>query len=431
MSKNKIGIIGIGKLGLPLALSFLNSKVEVKVYDIDESRINTIKNKSFKTDEAGVPDLLEKYGSKLDFADSVKELVEFSNTIIILVNTQINETYSSENVITVVSEIVSELNNNEKYEIVISSTVMPGDINNKIKPILNSSRAPIDIFYIPDFVKLGSVIYDFENPDFLIVGSESSSSSLNKVLDIYRLLIKNDAPIKNLTISEAELAKLAFNTFYLTKLSFVNMLSNICNELPDTNVDAITNAIGPDPRINNGNKFFKGGTAFGGTCLHRDINAFIQFTSSVNINPGLVVEAERINSYQNQLLYQYISEISEGNKTVGIYGVTFKPGTDVITHSASLEVIKLLLENNSEVKVFDESDIAVDEVKALYGEQVSYSKSANEFIDDSDIIVIMHMGQKLNKENIELLKNKILIDPWRNLEFNNDYELIQLGYSRK
>jgi len=428
MNKNKISIIGVGKLGLPLALCFQKSDIDVAVYDIDHERIKEIKDNTFKTDEKDVNELLLKFSNDITFSHSTKELVDFSETFIVLVNTQINETYSSVNVVSVVDDLVKELTDNSKvYRIVISSTIMPGDINTQIKPILDKVEAQIELYYIPDFVKLGLVIYDFENPDFLIIGSENTNTSIDYVENIYKKLIKNNAPIRKLSMGEAELAKLAFNTYYLTKLSFVNMLSNICNKLDDTNVDSITNAIGPDPRINNGTKFFKGGTAFGGTCLHRDINAFIQFADSVGINSGLIKEAENINSFQNILLSDYISKEASIGDTVGIYGLTFKPNTDVITHSASIEIIKNLANKEVKIAIFDNSKIAINKSMELFPNNITECESLETLVSFSDVIVLMHLGQNLKKLNPKLLKNKIFIDPWRNIEQSSDYKVVYLG----
>jgi UDPglucose 6-dehydrogenase len=428
MKKNKISIIGIGKLGLPLALCFQKSGIDVAVYDIDHERVKEIKNNTFKTDEKDVNDLLLKFSDDITFSQSTQELVDFSETFIVLVNTQINETYSSINVAAVIDDLVNDLTDNSKiYKIIISSTIMPGDINSKIKPILDKVEPKIELYYIPDFVKLGSVIYDFENPDFLIIGNENTNTSIDYVENIYKTLIKNNAPIRKLSMGEAELAKLAFNTYYLTKLSFVNMLSNICNKLDDTNVDSITNAIGPDPRINNGTKFFKGGTAFGGTCLHRDINAFIQFADSVGIDSGLIKEAENINSFQNILLSDYISKEASSGDKVGVYGLTFKPDTDVITHSASIEVIKNLENKDIEIAIFDNSKIAINKAKDLFLDNITECESLEMLVSSSDVIVLMHLGQNLTKLNPKLLKDKIFIDPWRNIEKSSDYKVVYLG----
>ena len=278
--KNKISFIGLGKLGLPLSTLFAKNEIEVIGIDKNKELIEKLNNNQIPFYEADLEKNLGLAKGNITFTTKYDRINE-TDVSIILVNTQIDDTYSTSIVESVLKSICEQLNKSDKYHLIIlSSTVMPGDIRGKLIPLIerNTNRKlgiGFGFSYVPDIVKLGSVIYDFENPDVIIIGSSDKKSS-TETKHLYQSIpnyLSNNTPTLEMTIEEAEISKISLNAYLVSKISFGNFISNLCEDVQNVNVDNITNAIGFHKPI--GHKFLKGGLGFGGTCFPRDTKAFI------------------------------------------------------------------------------------------------------------------------------------------------------------
>ncbi len=233
-----------------------------------------------------------------------------SDVSVILVNTQIGDSYSSEYVISALNDLCDELKGSDKpyHLFILSSTVLPGEIENKLIPLVEkiTGRKVNEGFgfcYVPDVVKLGSVIKDFENPDVTIIGkSDNRAGELTK--EIYQSIPKNNPPIVEMSLTEAEVSKVSLNAYLVTKISFANFLSNLCEKIDDVNVDKVTNAIGFHKPISP--YFLKGGLSFGGTCFPRDTWAFIELSKQFGLEATQLIATDEINQSQNTNLYKKV-----------------------------------------------------------------------------------------------------------------------------
>ena len=279
--------------------------------------------------------------------------------------------------------------------------MLPGSINRLINTLEEISGKIVNkdfgFSYIPDFVKLGSVIKDFRNPDFFLVGANSINDYKNACL-LWEGLHENNPEKINLSLEETEIAKVSLNAYIVNKISFSNFLSVLCKDIENVDVKNITDTIGKDIRI--GNKFFSPGPPFGGTCFPRDTYAFLEFSNSF----GLEANHVKFSNEINEMVYLDIINKLNKFKKVGILGVSFKENSDVLVGSPSIEIIKRL-NKNSTVYVFDYliKDLKTDK-------NVELCEKIEEVVLNSEVILIMHNDLKFREIDF---KNKDIIDPWK------------------
>jgi len=434
-----ISVVGLGKLGLPLATCLAESGFTVIGIDINTNIINLLKNKISPYDEAGLQDLVEKNINKRLFpTDNHMDALTRTDITIILVATPClsDGSYSNRYVIEALKSLsISFKESNKKNHIfVISCTVLPGSINNIFIPLIeeySGKKLNIDfsVCYDPDFVALGNVVDDFFNPDIVVIG-ESTIEAGEKLQYIHQKMCRNNPYIRRMSIISAEIAKVSLNAYVTTKISFANNLANLCEKIRDADVDSITEAIGHDRRISP--YYFRGGTSFGGTCFPRDTWAFIEIAKMYNVSYSFIESVEGINTYQDKHLFDIVNkEVKEIKDTkISIIGLSFKPNTPVITESPAIKLIEKLLRKNLHVSVYD--PLAIENTKEIFNKKINYKASIDECLRDSDVCVLTYMTKEIkNKvENFEPIKRLSIIDPWRQLNatfLNSNIKYIPLG----
>jgi UDPglucose 6-dehydrogenase len=387
---SRVGIIGAGKLGSPMACALASKGFEVLVCDVDPEKVKAINFGIAPVSETGLQELLTENKSRLRATDSISETVRFADVTFVVTATPSNPDgrFSLEYILPVCEEIGRTLAKSKPafHPVVITSTVMPGDTWGPIRETLEkySGRKCGESFglcYNPEFIALGSVIHDFLNPDFVLLGASDPLTEA-RVSSVYEKI--SDAPAYRTSIVNAELTKLAINSYITTKISFANMLSRICNDIPGADVDAVTQGMGMDSRI--GKKYLKGGVSFGGPCFPRDNRALATLGQSF----PLTIDA--FNRSQIDWLARKVKEIS-GDERIVVLGLSYKPGTSVDTESPGLALI--------------------DRFKELF-------PSATPFSGPAKVAVIMQ-PDPLIKEAVSLFGGMTIIDPWRFLpELAND-----------
>lgn len=405
MNVEKILIFGLGKLGLPLCTVF-SQQVKVIGVDIDENKINKLKTNELPFFEPDLNKYFINGKNNLNFFNFEDYNIDDIDIAIILVNTpsEINGEFSNKYIYDVLDSISSKLKtcNKSDFLIILSSTVMPGSCEEFIKYLENNSNKKINedfgFAYIPDLVALGSVIKDFENPDLLILG-ESEKKYGDESERLYKKIIKNNSPIVRMSLVDGELTKVSLNAYITMKISFANFLGNICEKI-GANSNNITKALGYDKRISP--YYIKSGLPFGGTCFPRDTWAFIKMSEKLDLDAIHIKSTQKINENQHQILFEKLKKYN--NKKIGIFGISFKPNTSVITESAGYILYEKLKKLRYNVFACDE---IVD---------VDYNfNNIEEFINNSDVVVLMH-DSKILKKYRDIISKKILINPW-NINF--------------
>jgi len=416
----KLAVIGCGKLGAPLVACLAKAGHSVVGIDINENLIQDLKSRKILWHEPNLINYLETFKDLIKFTSNFDENLQEVSTSFIIVPTpsDSNGVYSIDFVLSAVKNLCEKINESyfQSHTIVIVSTVMPGDTEGRItaavKLAAGKNFEKFKICYSPEFIALGSVIHNLENPDMILIGQsdEVVGSKLEKIL--LSMTVNNPAVLR-LSTAEAEIAKIAINSFVTTKISFSNQISEICEKFPDTSSVNVLRAIGTDTRI--GNSYLKQGAGYGGPCFPRDNRAFAKFAETLGVSLDLAIAADSINNRQKTRLNQLLNKITPKIKSVLVVGFSYKPDTDVYEESPALNFVKsnsdyqiyVLDEhikgakNLAGVKFIEKSDLSKIEIEAaiLFVPAVAYSEIPNEL--DKDTVLIDFWGLWGKFKNLE------------------------------
>lgn len=442
MSKiNSISVVGLGKLGLCMAACFAAKGYKVIGVDIDEVKVDRVNKGECPISETHLSALIKKYKANIHATYDYRFAIENSNVTFIVVATPSDEdgSFSNAQVEAACIEIAEALKEKKGFHVVaITSTVTPGTLNNLIKPLFETITKKkcgksFGLAYNPEFIALGSVIKDFQNPDFLLIGE--SDDKTGKILsEIYKRTCDNNPKFARMNFINAEIAKISLNCYVTMKISFANMLAEICERVPEGDADKITQAIGLDKRI--GNKYLRGGLGFGGPCFPRDNRAFVAFAKNINSQADLPRTVDTVNKHQIERILKLVKKnIVKGSK-VSVLGLSYKPNTEIIEASQAVDIASAIKESGAEVYVYD--PMANFLTKRIYGNRFKYTNNISDCLKDSQVCLVMTAwGEfiKIKPEVFEKLmrKKSTLIDCWRLYDRNKFKKInyIGLGLSRK
>jgi len=419
----KLAVIGCGKLGAPLVACLAKAGHSVVGIDINENLIQDLKSRKILWHEPNLINYLETFKDSIKFTSNFDENLQEVSTSFIIVPTpsDSNGVYSIDFVLSAVKNLCEKINESyfQSHTIVIVSTVMPGDTEGRItaavKLVAGKNFEKFKICYSPEFIALGSVIHNLENPDMILIGQsdEVVGSKLEKIL--LSMTVNNPAVLR-LSTAEAEIAKIAINSFVTTKISFSNQISEICENFANTSSVNVLKAIGTDSRI--GNSYLKQGTSYGGPCFPRDNRAFAKFAETLGVSLDLAIAADSINNRQKTRLNQLLTKVTPKIKSVLVVGFSYKPDTDVYEESPAQNFVK----SNSDYQIY-----ALDEhikgAKNLAGVKFIEKSDLSKIKIEAAILFVPAVAY--SEIPNELDKNTVLIDFWglwgkfKNLEGNN------------
>ncbi len=353
----KVGVVGLGKLGTPLALLIAEAGHTVFGIDLDSKRIKDLTNRTVYDSEPGVREILESPSLKIEFSTDFKAL-ELVDVVYLIVPTPSLDSgyFSNEYVVSALSEIGKSIGRSSKEQlVVVVSTVMPGSTGGVLKEALYSKiskdfQSKKKIIYSPEFIALGSVIRNLQYPDIILVGSDVRVDAALHV-EISLSLCRNSPEIKILSVKEAELVKLAINTFVTMKISFANFIGEISRNTEGIDASKVCEAIGQDSRI--GTKYLSPGLGFGGPCFPRDNRAFAEFASTLSLHADLALATESINKRLPVNISEWIKNKYPDKKRIAILGITYKENSEVTEESQSIFIAKELYHLGYRVLVHD------------------------------------------------------------------------------
>ena len=380
----KLSVIGIGRLGLPLAAYCAYKGYKVIGVDVNKTAVESVNKGISPIYEPGIDDLLANSHGRLTATTDYKFAVENSDVTFILVPTpsEGHGGFSNKLVEAAAENIAVGLKQKRDFHVIaVTSTVMPGTCDTVVRPLIekvSEKKCSVDfgICYNPEFVALGSVVRDLASPDAVLIG-ESDKKSGDILSEVYKTVCSNNPPIARMSTYNAEVAKLALNVFITTKISLANVFAEICEKLPGGNVDAVTDFLGLDSRI--GSRYLKGGLGYGGPCFPRDNLAFSYLAKQLNSQAWLQETTYRVNRHQNERIAELVESKLGGikNKSIAVLGITYKPNTDVVDASPALETAKELLKRGAHLKIFDPAGNT--NARQVLGEQnVVYAASVKE-----------------------------------------------------
>ena len=365
--ENNITVIGIGRLGLGFALLLEKAGYNILGVDVNESYINSLNNKTFKTTEPSYEEYISK-SKNFKASNSLNEGLNFSDYIFLLVPTPNGggDRFYDHSILSELLVKINKLKPKNKH-FIIGCTVMPKYIDEVGECLLEIGKNNNTLSYNPEFVAQGEIMKGFLKPDIVLIGTNSEDVS-KKLTEIYTKTSENKPKFCITKPLESEIVKISLNGFITTKLSFANMISDVCDTM-GADKYTVLDSIGSDSRI--GNRYFRPGYSFGGPCFPRDTKALKQVVDSVNINSDILkattfYNEEHVNFQANQLLKDNLDSYI-------IENVCFKEGNPVsiIEESAKLKIAKKLIENGKKVIIKDGKDM-IQEVKKEYGNLFSY-----------------------------------------------------------
>ncbi len=426
-------MVGLGKLGFCLAVALADSGFGVIGVDVDRHKVDAMNSGESPIYEPGLEKLIALNRGSISATSDYGEAVAGTDATFVVVPTP-SETsggYSLDYVKPAISHLGDAISEKDGYHLVVlTSTVSPGSMDETVLPLLERKAGKrcgtaLGLCYNPEFIALGNVIAGLRIPDVVIIG-ESDRLAGDRLSAIHSRLCADSAPVERMNFLNAELAKIAVNAFVTMKMSFANTLAEICERLPGGDVDAITRAMGRDKRI--GARYLKGATGYGGPCFPRDNVAFASFAEGAGVYADLARATDRINQRQLERIVAMIERSRPpGSKKIGVLGVTYKPGTNVLEASQSMMVAEEMSRKGYEVHVYDPA-IRPDQLSA--SPRLHIEESAKGCIAASDVCVIGTPWESFAKIPASEFANKVVVDCWRLLagtRFGGSTRYLALG----
>ncbi|QGQ21549.1 UDP-glucose/GDP-mannose dehydrogenase family protein [Gimesia benthica] len=403
----KIAVIGTGYVGLVTGTCFSESGNYVTCIDIDESKVRRLQAGEVPIYEPGLEEMVKRNtkAGRLTFTTSYADVIPDSKCIFIAVGTPMTADGSANlDSIWKVAESLAPLLA-EDAVVIIKSTV-PVGTNRKLAEMLKSlTGREVDVASNPEFLKEGAAIDDFSKPDRVVVGV--SRPEVSEVLhELYKPFLRTEHPFLSMELESAEMTKYVANCMLATKISFINEMANLCERV-GADINQVRRGIGHDQRI--GFSFLFPGVGYGGSCFPKDVSALISVAHDREMEPSILNAVDQVNTAQKRVLFDKINRYFEGDlagKTVAIWGLAFKPKTDDIREAPALVLIDLLLEAGvSNIKVHD--PVAMENVKAEYGDKLSYLDHHYDTLDGADVLVIVTEWNEFRHADFDYIRHKL------------------------
>jgi len=413
-------IIGLGKLGASMAAAIASRGYTVIGVDVSQSAVNLVNEGHAPVQETNLEETIAANKARIRATLSHREAVLNSDLSFVIVPTPSDErgAYSLQYAAWAFREIGRAIAEKKSYHnVVLTNTVLPGATRYGLLPILereSGKQAGRDfgLCYSPEFIALGSVIHDFLNPDFTLVG-EIDERAGSQLEECYAKITKNNPPCKRMSIENAELTKIALNAFVTTKITFANMLADLCEQIPGGDIDIVTDALGTDKRI--GHKYLKGGLGYGGPCFPRDNVALAFMAREMGVHADL---AEATDRYNRALPLKHINSLKpliKPGATVAILGLAYKPYSHITEESQGIALAKALSDIGFRVVAYD--PLAGEMAKAELRDHAVVMDSMDSCLNQADMILITTpdpVFKTLKAANFNRKSKKVtVVDFWR------------------
>jgi len=410
----KILIVGTGYVGLVTGTCFSEVGIDVTCVDIDKTKVENLKKGIVSIYEPMLEPMVKRNIEKgrLHFSDNLSSAIDDCEVIFCAVGTPPEEDGSADlkHVLDVAKEIGKNINN---YILVATKSTVPVGTAQKIKTAIQKEldirkkNIEFDVVSNPEFLKEGNAVEDFLKPDRIIVGTESERAKdiINK---LYRPFTLNGHPVIFMDILSSEMTKYAANAMLATKISFINDIANLC-EITGADVNMVRKGIGSDTRI--GNKFIYPGIGYGGSCFPKDVKALIKTAKKNDYQLKVLQAVEDVNEKQKSILFYKALKFFNNNlknKTIALWGLSFKPKTDDMREAPSLIIIDKLIKAGANIKVYD--PIAMKEAKRRIGNKVEYTNDPYQTLTNADCLLLITECSEFRFPDYEKMK-KIMKRP--------------------
>ncbi|WIM14204.1 nucleotide sugar dehydrogenase [Enhydrobacter sp.] len=387
----RVSVIGLGKLGAPLAAVLASRGFTVIGLDVNKTFVDAMNAGKMPIVEPQLNELIAANRERLSATMDANEIVQKSDASFVIVPTPSDSTgfFSNRFVLQAMETLGKALRNKKGYHVVvITSTVMPGTTGSEIKAALEAASGrkvgpELGLCYNPEFIALGSVVRDMLYPDSILIG-ESDAKAGDMLQTIYLRLCEKKPPVQRMNFVNAELTKISVNTYVTTKISYANMLADLCDRLPGADVDVVTKALGADSRI--GAKYLKGAMGYGGPCFPRDNVAFAALARKIGARADVAEATDRVNNHQVERVTGLVAKFARSGTRIALLGLSYKPHTPVVEESHSVKIAAKLADAGYVVTVHD--PLAQDSALAVLGDKVVEASSLDSTVRDCDLLIV-------------------------------------------
>ena len=436
----RIAVVGSGYVGLVTGTCFADMGNDVWCIDIDQKKIENLKNGNIPIYEPGLEELVKKNyaDGRLRFTTDLKEGISEALFVFIAVGTPPEEDGSADlqHVIKVASDVGSVM---EKYLIIIDKSTVPVGTAEKVRAAVKAeldkrgrNDLEFDVVSNPEFLKEGDAIEDFLRPDRVIIGTDNVRTG-ELMRELYSAFVRQGDRVLVMDIPSAEMTKYAANAMLATRISFMNELSYLC-EKTGADIESVRLGIGSDSRI--GRSFLYAGVGYGGSCFPKDVKALVHTSKQLGHNLKILTAVEEVNKWQRE---RFVEKVLErfGDKikgmTFAVWGLAFKPNTDDMREAPSIDIINSLRKKGASFRAYD--PIAIETARTIIGDKaISYEKKNYDVLEGSDALFIVTEWHHFRKPDFEkmksLLKNPVIFDgrnlyePSRMKELGFEYHCI-------
>lgn len=432
-----IAIVGTGYVGLVSGACFSEMGINVICVDIDEKKIQKLKDGVMPIYEPGLDELVERNvkAGRLQFTTDLTTCLDAVEVVFSAVGTPPDEDGSAD--LKYVLEVARTIGRNiNKHVVLVTKSTVPVGTAKKVRTAIQEEldkrgvNIEFDVASNPEFLKEGAAIKDFMAPDRVVVGVESERA--RKLMErLYRPFTLNGYPILMMDVPSAEMTKYAANAMLATRISFMNDIANLCERV-GANVDNVRKGMGTDSRI--GSRFLYAGCGYGGSCFPKDVKALVHTGIENGYHMQVIEAVETVNEKQKSIVFDKLNAAFNGNlkgKTVTVWGLAFKPETDDMREAPALVVIEKLLEAGATVKAFD--PVAMAECKRRIGDTVTYCKDMYEAVIDADAVALLTEWKQFRMPSwaiIHKAMNNYIVVDGRNIYDSEELQELGFIYSR-
>ncbi|MCX6272225.1 MAG: UDP-glucose/GDP-mannose dehydrogenase family protein [Bacteroidetes bacterium] len=410
----KVAIVGSGYVGLVTGTCFSEVGIDVTCVDIDQKKIDNLNNGIIPIYEPGLEEMVHRNVKKgrLHFTTKLTEALEDCEVLFSAVGTPPEEDGSADlqYVLSVARDCGRNMND---YLLIVTKSTVPVGTACKVKMAVQEEldkrgvSIEFDVASNPEFLKEGAAVEDFLKPDRIVVGLDSPRAE-ELMKSLYKPFTLNGHPVIFMDITSAEMTKYAANSMLATKISFMNDIANLC-EIVGADINMVRKGIGSDSRI--GNKFIYPGIGYGGSCFPKDVKALINTAEDYKYSLRVLKAVEEVNTDQKTVMFRKVSNYFNGElkgKTIGMWGLSFKPQTDDMREAPSLALIKKFLDAGARVKAYD--PVAMHEGKRMLGDSIEYAEDQYDALIDADCLVLVTEWPEFKFPNFNIIK-KLMKQP--------------------
>ena len=408
----RIAVVGTGYVGLVAGACFAESGNDVVCVDNNQAKVRLLRRGKVPIYEPGLEELVRRNRAekRLTFTTTLAKAVRDSAVIFIAVGTPQGEDGSADlkYVLEVARQIARAMNG---YKVIVDKSTVPVGTSEKVREVVRRETThPFSVVSNPEFLKQGAAIDDFLKPDRVVIGAEDPRAQ-ELMLELYEPFTRTGAPIMMMDCASAELAKYAANAMLATRISFMNEVANVC-ELVGADVDHVRRAIGSDKRI--GTSFLFPGIGYGGSCFPKDVQAMKRFAADKDYTFKILDAVEDVNKFQKTKLATQMKKHfgSLKGKTIGLWGLAFKPRTDDMREAPSIPLVEALLSAGASVQAFDPEAMRI--AKSIFGSKVTYTSNAYDAVKGADALAIVTEWNEFRRPDFarirSLMRSPVVFD---------------------